>query len=92
MKFQVTSLYDHLLQGPDQLNILMEGLCQFYLELIAIICNIEWMYSRFSVSKNRDYLCFLWWPGEDLNEEPKEYWTKVHILGAVSSPSYTIFV
>lgn len=70
----------------------MEGLCQFYLELIAIICNIEWMYSRFSVSKNRDYLYFLWWPGEDLNEEPKEYWTKVHILGAVSSPSYTIFV
>lgn len=37
VKFQVPSLNDHLLQGPDQLNILMEGLCRFRLELIVII-------------------------------------------------------
>lgn len=40
-KFQRTSLNDHLLQGLNQLNTLVEVLCRFCLEPIAIICDIE---------------------------------------------------
>jgi len=91
-KFQGTSLNDHLLQGPDQLNTLVGVLCRFRLECTAIICDIERMYHRFRVHQDdRDYLRFLWWPGGDLNAKPKEYRMKVHIFGAVSSPGCAIF-
>ena len=54
--------------------------------------DIEAMFHQVRVVCNqRDFLRFLWWPGNDLLQEPAEYRMKVHLFGAVSSPSCCSF-
>ena len=45
------------------------------------------MFYQVSVTeKHRNLLRFLWWPNNDLEEEPVEYRMTVHLFGATSSP------
>ncbi|XP_070543712.1 uncharacterized protein [Ptychodera flava] len=86
-RFRGTSLNDHLLQGPDQMNPLIGVLCRFRKENVAIMCDIERMFHRFRVNEDdRDYLRFLWWKDSDFDSKPATYRMKVHLFGAVSSP------
>ena len=38
-------------------------------------------------ANNKDFLRLLWWPDGDLSAELEEYRMRVHLFGAVSSPS-----
>lgn len=85
-KFSGTSLNDQLLQGPDYINNLAGILMRFRQEEVTLIADIEKMFHQVRVPpEDCDALRFLWWP-EDLNHEPEEYQTQVHIFGATSSP------
>ena len=86
-KFNGTSLNDILLQGPDLTNTLVGVLNRFRKEPVAFICDIEQMFHQFRVvSKDRNYLRFLWWEKSEIDKEPEEFRMCVHLFGAVSSP------
>ncbi|XP_061578953.1 uncharacterized protein LOC133445646 [Cololabis saira] len=48
-------------------------------------------YQVYVPDKHRDFLRFLWWPGGDTTKPLEAYRMKVHIFGAVSSPSIANF-
>ena len=87
-RFEVVSLNDELMQGPDLANSLVGVLIRFRQEQVAIVADIEGMFHQVRVDpKDCDALRFLWWTNGDLKEEPEEYRMKKHIFGAASSPS-----
>ena len=87
-----TSLNKELLQGPDLTNSLVGVLLRFRQGPIAIMTDIEGMFHQVRVAKeDLNYLRFLWWPDGDVTQELVEHRMKVHIFGAVSSPSCATF-
>ncbi|XP_070549367.1 uncharacterized protein [Ptychodera flava] len=87
-EYRGTSLNKELLQGPDLTNSLLGVLVRFRQDRIALMSDIEAMFSQVRVPKeDQDYQRFLWWPNGNVNEPPAEYRMKVHIFGATSSPS-----
>lgn len=83
-----TSLNKVLLQGPDLTNSLIEVLLEFRQETVAIKSDIESMFYQVLVKPDdTDCLRFLWWPTGDIHLKPVVYRMKVHLFGAVSSPS-----
>ena len=86
--YQDTSLNSILLQGPDLINQLVGILLRWRKEYIAVMADIEAMFHQVQVPPDdRDMLRFLWWPEGDLSRSPEVHRMKVHIFGAVSSPS-----
>ncbi|KAL7872550.1 hypothetical protein SRHO_G00075330 [Serrasalmus rhombeus] len=86
-QYKGTSLYDHLLSGPDPINNLIGILIRFRQHPIALMCDVEKMFHQFHVHEtDRDFLRFLWWSNGDFSTEPKEFRMRVHLFGAVSSP------
>ncbi|KAG1935726.1 hypothetical protein F2P79_019030 [Pimephales promelas] len=87
VRFQGTSLNDHLLTGPELTNTLVGVLCRFRKGRVAVMCDIERMFHQFHVKQeDQDYLRFLWWKDGDLKTQPSIYRMKVHLFGAASSP------
>ncbi|XP_077862913.1 uncharacterized protein LOC144345224 [Saccoglossus kowalevskii] len=85
-----TSLNRQLIQGPDLTNTLVGVLVQFREEKVAVMSDIEAMFSQVRILVNyMDYQRFLWWPNGETNNPLREYRMKVHIFGATSSPSCT---
>ncbi len=83
-----TSLNNELLQGPDMMNSLHGILLRWRLEEIALMADVEAMFHQVHVpTDERDMLRYLWWPQGDLEKDPQVYRMRVHIFGAVSSPS-----
>lgn len=86
--YQGVALNKLLLQGPDLTNKLQGVLLRFRQEPIAIMADIEAMFSQVKVPKEDcDYMRFFWWPGGDLSKQPVMYRMVVHLFGAVSSPA-----
>ena len=82
------SLNKNLLQGPDQLNSLIGVLTRFRKEDVALTCDIEQMFHSFHVTPScRDFLRFLWFENNDLDDAITEFRMNVHLFGAVSSPA-----
>ena len=91
-KYRNTSLNDQLYQGPDLTNSLLGVLTRFRQNPIAIVADIEAMFHHVLVDpKDQDALRFLWWPNDDLSQEPEEHRMRVHLFGATSSPSCASF-
>ena len=87
-----TSLNDQLLQGPDLTNRLVGVLTRFRQGPVAFMSDIDAMFHQVRVPEGqRDLLRFLWWPDGDLTQNLEEYQMNVHLFGAVSSPSCSIF-
>ena len=87
-EYKGTSLNKELLQGPDLTSTLVGVLTRFRAEPVALMADIEGMFSQVAVPKeSRDFQRYLWWPGGNLDKVPVEYRMKVHIFGATSSPS-----
>ena len=81
-----------MLQGPDLTNSLFGVLIRFREDPVALMADIEAMFHHVHVSPDDyDALRFLWWPNNDLNEEPQEFQMMVHLFGAASSPSCANF-
>ncbi|XP_055501665.1 uncharacterized protein LOC129703327 [Leucoraja erinacea] len=90
--FKGTSLNSELLQGPDLTNSLLGVLIKFRQEPIALMADIRAMFYQVKVTgKHIDYLRFLWWPEGDVQQDLVDYRMKVHLFGAVSSPSCANF-
>ena len=82
-----TSLNQHLLQGPNLTNNLIDVLFKFREQPVALMGDIEAMFLQVRIpTEERDYLRFLWWPEGNTNLEPTEYRMCVHLFGATSSP------
>ncbi|KAL7824725.1 hypothetical protein SRHO_G00327720 [Serrasalmus rhombeus] len=90
--FQNTSLNKELLQGPDLTNNLLGVLMRFRQGHIALMADIQAMFHQVRVHrKHVDFLRFLWWPDGDFEKQPEDYRMKVHLFGAISSPSCANF-
>ena len=88
LKYKGTALNDRLLQGPDLTNGLLGVLLRFRQGLIAMTADIEKMFYQVKVpAEHCDFLRFFWFPDGNLSTEPQEYRLKVHVFGAISSPS-----
>nr|XP_057933833.1 uncharacterized protein LOC131132323 [Doryrhamphus excisus] len=86
--YKGTSLNSQLLQGPDLTSSLIGVLLRFRQEPVAVMADIQAMFHQVRVSvKHVDFLRFLWWPQGDTAQSPVEHRMKVHLFGAVSSPS-----
>jgi len=85
-------LNKELLQGPDLTNRLVGVLNRFRWDEIAVMADIEAMFYQVLVPPNQyTFLRFLWWPNGNLEKDLCEYQMKVHLFGAVSSPSCSNF-
>ncbi|XP_055957967.1 uncharacterized protein LOC126823725 isoform X1 [Patella vulgata] len=86
--YRGTSLNSNLMTGPDLLNNLFGILIRFRLYKVAIVADVEGMFHQVRVPvRDTDALRFLW--KEDILQPgpPDVYKMKVHIFGAVDSPS-----
>lgn len=88
--FHGTSLNAELLKGPDLTSTLIGVLTRFRQHPMALMADIKSMFYRVSNS-DVDFLRFLWWPRGDVCLPPVEHHMKVHLFGAVSSPSSANF-
>ena len=80
-QYEGRSLSKELLQGPDMTNSLVGVLSRFRQEPIAFMADIEAMfYQVFVPEEQQSYLCFLWWPDSNINQELEEYEMCVHLL------------
>lgn len=87
-KYHGTSLNNRLLQGPDLSNNLLGVLLRFRKHRIGMTADIEKMFYQVRVpEQQRDLLRFLWFENDDFDADPQEYRLKVHVFGAISSPS-----
>lgn len=86
-----TSLNEQLYKGPDLLTCLNGVLLRFRQYPYPISGDIEKMYHQVLVPQHQQSLLrFLWNESGDASE-PKEYQMKVHVFGAVSSPTSCIY-
>ncbi|XP_062422700.1 uncharacterized protein LOC119214058 [Pungitius pungitius] len=86
------SLNDVLLSGPDLNNSLIGVLLRFRREPVAVTADIRQMFYCFSVREDcRDFLRFLWFRENDLNQDVVEYRMRVHVFGNSPSPAVAIF-
>ena len=87
-RFRGTSLNNQLLHGPDLTNNWIGVLERFRQDPVALVSDIEAMFHQVKVDpKDADALRFLWWPDDDLSQQPIEYKMEVHLFGSTSSPS-----
>ncbi|XP_038073045.1 uncharacterized protein LOC119741365 [Patiria miniata] len=85
---EVSPFNTQLLQGPDLTNSLIGVLTRFRQDQVALMSDIEGMFSQVLVPRDdRDLLRLLWWDNGDIKKPLTEYRMKVHVFGAVSSPS-----
>lgn len=90
--FQGVSLNSKLMQGPDLANQLVGVLHRFRQDRVAVIGDLKKMFYQVNVKKeHQDFLRFLWWPNGKFFEEPIDCKMRVHLFGAVSSPSCANF-
>ena len=67
-------------------------LIRFCEEQIALMADIEGMFHQVPVAlKDVNALRFLWFPQNDLNQEPEEFQMLVHLFGGRWSPSVSNF-
>ena len=91
-KFKGVSLNDQLLSGPDLTNSVVGVLTRFRQERAALAADVEAMFHQARVSPDDyDAFRFLWWPDNDLDQEPVEYCMEFHLFGATSSPACSNF-
>ena len=91
-KFNGNSLNDVLLQGPNLTSTLIGVLTRFRENPVAFMADVQAMFYQVRVPpEHYTFLRFFWWPGGDLHQPMKEYYMRVHLFGAVSSPSVCNF-
>ena len=91
-EFQGVSLNKALLPGPDLMNNLTGVLMRFRKKNIAVMCDVEQMFHSFYVDPaHRDFLCFLWFEGNNPSMPIVEYRMNVHLFGNGPSPAVATY-
>lgn len=81
-----------LLSRPDLSNALLGVLMRFRKENVAVTADIQQMFYAFVVREDhRDYLRFLWYKDNNLDNDITEFRMKVHIFGNSPSPLVAIY-
>ncbi len=92
IRLQCVSLNDVLLTGPNVNNSHLGVLLRFRRERVAVMADIQNIFHSFVVAKeHRNYLRFLWYDNNDLNNEVLEYQMRVHVFGNSPSPAVAIY-
>ena len=92
LKGKDASLNDGLRKGPDLTNSLVGVLLRFRLENCSVVGDIEKMFHQIRLTdEDKDVHRFFWFDNNDLTKPPSVFRMKVHIFGAVSSPSIANF-
>ena len=69
-KFNVTSLNNKLMKGPDLANSLVGVLTHFRKNKVALVADIKAMFYQIKVDpQDQNVLRFLWWTKNDLYKE-----------------------
>ncbi|VDH98788.1 Hypothetical predicted protein [Mytilus galloprovincialis] len=86
------SLNSVMLRGPDMTNNLVGVLMRFRKELIGIMADIQQMFYSFTVNEeHRNFLRFLWYRDNDIDNELTDYRMRVHAFGNSPSPAIATF-
>lgn len=86
------SLNDVLLTGPNVNNSFLGVLLRFRKERVAVMADIQQMFHSFVVTKeHQNFLRFLWYDNNDLNNKVLEYQMRVHVFGNSPSPAVAIY-
>ena len=81
-----------MLQGPDFNNSLVGVVVRFRQDQVALAADIEAMFHQVCIlEKDCDAVRFLWWSNGDTTKQLRYYCMQVHLLGATSSPSCSIY-
>ncbi|XP_062618078.1 uncharacterized protein LOC134279668 [Saccostrea cucullata] len=96
-RYMGQSLNDHLLQGPDMMNMLFGVLCRFRKDPVTFVCDIEQMFHQFKVNvEHRNYLRFLWWDDGNFDKGsyylPDDYFYVDDGLKSVATPEEAISI
>ena len=92
-KYQGQSLNDALLQGPDLTNRLLGVLIRFRKHTIALAADIREMFMQVCLTEDdARSVRFLWYPDDDITQQPIDYELCCHAFGFTSSPSVCSFV
>ena len=84
------SLNEKLMQGSDHNNSLKGVLLRFRKHPYAAMADIENMFHHITLPEEQStYLRFFWFCDNNPEEEMVEYWSKVHLMGNMSSPAVT---
>ncbi len=90
--YKGAGLNHELLQGLDLTSSLIGVLLRFMEEHIALMADIKGMFQQVHIPKpDRDFLRFVWWPNGDTEKPLEEYRMRVHVFGAMSSPTCANF-
>ena len=80
-KHRGTSLNDQFLTGPDLTNSIIGVLTRFREEQVALSADIECMFHQVRVIPGeQDTFRFLWWPDDNLSEEPVDHRMEAELL------------
>ena len=91
--YRGVSLNDHLLQGPDLVNLLIGLMLRFRKESLAYSADLEACFHQITIPPSqRQYFCFLWWEDGDYSKPVVEYKMNKHLFGAISSPSIANYI
>lgn len=86
------SLNDVLLTGPNLNNSLLGVLMRYRKERVAVMADVQQMFHCFLVREDhRNYLRFLWYRNNDMQDTQVEYRMRVHVFGNSPSPAVAIF-
>nr|XP_032806106.1 uncharacterized protein LOC116940390 [Petromyzon marinus] len=91
-QFKGISLNNVMLTGPDLTNSLLGLLTHFRKESIAVTADIQQMFHCFIVREDdRNYLRFLWYRNNNVDDRIVEYRMKVHVFGNSPSPAVATY-
>ena len=91
-QYNGVSLNDTLLTGPDLNNTLVGVLLRFRKEPVAVMGDIEQMFYCFKVEpEHRDFLRFLWFKDNQIDEKVVEFRMNVHVFGNRPSPAVATY-
>ncbi|XP_061432402.1 uncharacterized protein LOC133358195 isoform X1 [Lethenteron reissneri] len=91
-QFKGIFLNNVMLTGPDLNNSLLGLLIRFRKESIAVTADIQQMFHCFIVREDdRNYLRFLWYHNNNVDDRFVEYRIKVHVFGNSPSPAVATY-
>nr|XP_055056164.1 uncharacterized protein LOC129440699 [Misgurnus anguillicaudatus] len=91
-QYHGVSLNSVLLTGPNMNNSLLGVLLRFRKEKVPITADIQQMFHCFVVREDhRNFLCFLWYRNNDLENEVVEFRMRVHVFGNSPSPAVAMY-
>ncbi|XP_014673995.1 PREDICTED: uncharacterized protein LOC106814210 [Priapulus caudatus] len=91
-RYKGPCLNDHLLREPDLINSLIGVLSRFREKSVAVMGDVDCMFHQFRVNgEDRDFLRFMWFRNEDMDQEAVAYRMRVHLFGATTSPGCANF-